>query len=56
MYRLKKVYNLKAEAYDEIPEIELYRKSLLTAHLEGIKEPYAVQKLLRENILGRTFK
>ena len=51
MYRLKKVSNLTTGAIDEIPEIELYRKSLSHPHIEGIKEPYVVQKLLRETIL-----
>jgi hypothetical protein len=48
MTSLKKVYNITTGAYDEIPEIELYRKSVFHPHLEGIKQPYDFQNLLRQ--------
>jgi hypothetical protein len=52
MNKLKKVYNVADGKYEEITELELYRKSLHHPHLEGLNEPYAVQKLLRETIFG----
>lgn len=52
MYRPTKVYNIAEQKYEEIPEIELYRKGQTHPHLEGLKEPYAVQKLLKEVIYG----
>lgn len=52
MYRPKKVFNIPEQKYEEIPEIELYRKSQTHPRLEGLKEPYAVQKLLKEVIFG----
>ena len=51
-YRPIKVYNIVEQKYEEIPEIELYRKSQTHPRLEGLKEPYAVQKLLKEVIFG----
>ncbi len=50
MNRLKKVYNLTTGVYDEISEIELYRKSISHPHLEGIRQPYTVQRLLKAQI------
>ena len=47
-----KVYNIVEQKYEEIPEIELYRKSQTHPRLEGLTEPYAVQKLLKEAIFG----
>ncbi len=52
MNRLKKVYNLAEKKDEEITEMELYKKIQLHPHLEGLNEPYEVQKLLREVIFG----
>jgi len=52
MYRPMKVFNVAEQKYEEIPEIELYRKSQTHPRIEGLKEPYAVQKFLREVIFG----
>jgi hypothetical protein len=52
MYNLKKVYNVAEGKYEEVSEYELYTKSLSHPRLEGLNEPYAVQKLLREAIFG----
>ncbi len=49
MDRIRKVYNLTTGVYDEISEIELYRKSLSHPHLEGIEKPYSVQPLLSQS-------
>lgn len=52
MDRLKRVYNIVKQEYEEIPERELTMKTHYHPHLEGLKEPYAVQKFLREVIVG----
>jgi hypothetical protein len=52
MNRLKKVYNTAEQKYEEITEIELRKKTSFHPHLEGLKEPYQVQKLLKEVIFG----
>ena len=52
MYRSTRVFNIVEQKYEEIPEIELYRKSQMHPHLIGLKEPFAVQKLLKEVIFG----
>jgi hypothetical protein len=52
MYRPIKVFNIAEQKYEEIPERELYRKSQTHPRLEGLKEPYAVEKLLKEVIFG----
>lgn len=51
-YRPTRVFNIVEQKYEEIPEIELYRKNISHPRLEGLKEPYAVQKLLKEVIFG----
>jgi hypothetical protein len=51
MDRLRKVYNLTTGVYDEIFETELYRKSISHPHLEGVKNPYEVQRLF-DQIIG----
>ena len=48
MDRLRKVYNFTTGVYDEISEMELYRKSLSHPHLEGIEKPHSVQPLLSQ--------
>ena len=52
MYKPIKVFNIAEQKYEEITEIELYRKSHTHPRLEGLKEPYAVEKLLKEVIFG----
>ncbi len=52
MNNLKRVYNVAEGRYDEVTEYDLYTKSVNHPHLEGLNEPYAVQKLLREAIFG----
>lgn len=52
MNRLKEVYNLAEQKYEEITEMELYRKTQHHPRLEGWREPYAVQKFLKEVIFG----
>jgi hypothetical protein len=52
MYNLKRVFNVAEGKYEEVTEYELYMKSLSHPHLQGLEEPYAVQKLLKETILG----
>ena len=52
MYRPIEVFNIAEQKHEEIPEIELYRKSQTHPRLEGLKEPYSVQKFLREVIFG----
>jgi hypothetical protein len=52
MYNLKKVYNVAEGKHEEVSEYDLYTKSISHPHLEGLNEPYAVQKLLREAIFG----
>lgn len=52
MYNLKKVYNIAEGNYEEVSEYDLYTKSISHPHLEGLEEPYAVQKLLKEAISG----
>ena len=52
MHKLKKVYNFAEQKYEEIPEMELYKKTQHHPRLEGLREPYAVQKLLKEAIFG----
>ena len=50
--KLKKVYNIAEQKYEEIIEMELYRKSQHHPRLEGLNDTYAVQKLLKEAIFG----
>ncbi len=50
MNSTKKVYNLTTETYDEVTQMELYRKSMSHPHLEGIMDPFKAQELLKENI------
>ncbi|TRO51165.1 DUF308 domain-containing protein [Candidatus Bathyarchaeota archaeon] len=52
MYNSKKVYNIAERKYDEITEIDLYRNNQTRPKLEGLAEPYAIQKLLKEAIFG----
>jgi hypothetical protein len=52
--RLRKVYNLVTETYDEISEIELYRKSLSHPHLEGLENPEAAQRFIGQAIGAET--
>lgn len=52
MHKLKKVYNLAEQKYEEITELQLSLKTKGHPRLEGLKEPYKVQKLLREAIFG----
>lgn len=52
MNRLRKVFNIAKQEYEEITEMELYKKTQHHPHLEGLKEPYALQKFLREVIFG----
>ena len=47
-----KVYNIAEQKYEEITEIELYRKLKNHPKLEALTEPYAVAKLLKEAIFG----
>jgi hypothetical protein len=54
MYNTKKVYNLTTKVYDEITEIDLYRKSISHPHFEGIKQPHKVQNILKDNIVSST--
>jgi len=53
MDRPKKVYNIVEEKDEMISETVLYSKSVSHPHLEGLKEPYSVQKLLKEATLGQ---
>ncbi len=46
----RRVFNLATGTYDVISETELYLKSISHPHLEGIREPYAAQKLFTETI------
>ena len=50
MYGVRKVYNLITGVYDEISEIELYRKSISHPHLEGIEEPQKVIALFNQTL------
>lgn len=52
MYNLKKVYNLAKQEYEQITEMELWRNTRNHPNLKGLKNPYEVQKLLREAIFG----
>ena len=49
---MKKVSNLAEQKYEEITEIDLYRKTQHHPKIGGFKEPYKLQKLLREAIFG----
>ena len=50
MNNLKKTYNIVKGEYEMVAEIELYRTVQSHPHIQAIKEPYALQKLLRETI------
>jgi hypothetical protein len=50
MYNLKKVFNIVEGKDEEVTEIELYRRSISHPRLEGLKEPYRVQELLKDAI------
>ena len=49
MYNTKKIFNLTTGAYDEVAEIDLYRKSVSHPHFEGIKQPDNVQSIIKTN-------
>ncbi|MCW3998399.1 MAG: PH domain-containing protein [Candidatus Bathyarchaeota archaeon] len=51
-HKLKKVYNLAEQKYEEVTELQLYLKTKGHPRLEGLREPYAVKKLLKEVIFG----
>ncbi len=48
--RVKKVYNLAEGKYEEVPQSVLYTKTQTHPHLEALKQPHIVEKLLRETI------
>jgi len=52
MYNSRKVYNIAERKYDIITEIDLYRNNQTRPKLEGLAEPYDIQKLLKEAIFG----
>lgn len=47
-YIKKKVYNIPKRAYEEVPQIVLYRKTTKHPHLKALNQPHLVEKLLRE--------
>jgi hypothetical protein len=51
VYNMKKIFNLTTGAYDEVAQIDLYRKSVSPPpHFEGIKQPDNVQSIIKTNI------
>ena len=53
MDRLKKVYNIVEGKDEMVSETVLFSKSVSHPHLEGLEEPYSVQKLLKEAISAK---
>ena len=47
-----KVYNLVTEEYDKVGRWDLYHKFLSHPHLDVMKDPYSIQKILEEAIFG----